>query len=77
MFAKDEMNWPGSEGIRPSVRLGWILLTGLAEELRLALDRALGRYDRRVAGSPPVAAIASSGLVRSKVPVASTRRPSR
>jgi hypothetical protein len=77
MFAKDEMNWPGSEGIRPSARLVWILLSGLAEELRLALDRALGRYDRRIAGSPPVAAIASSALVRSEVPAASTRRPSR
>ncbi|NJD28541.1 MAG: TIGR04190 family B12-binding domain/radical SAM domain protein [Chloroflexi bacterium] len=79
MFAKDEMNWPGAAGIRPTPRLAWILLTGLVDELRLAVDRALGRYDRRVAVSPAVApsAAPSSGFVRSEAPAASTRRPAR
>jgi hypothetical protein len=49
MSAKDEMNWPGSEGIRPTFRLAWILFLGLFEELRRAANRIMGRYDMRVA----------------------------
>lgn len=49
MAAKDEMNWPGSEGIRPTFRLAWILFLGLFEDLRRALNRIAGRYDTRVA----------------------------
>jgi B12-binding domain/radical SAM domain protein len=76
MFAKDEMNWPGSEGIRPTLRLAWIIATGLVEELRLIASRALGRYDGRVADEG-VAAPPRSAVVRSDAPAASTRRPSR
>jgi radical SAM superfamily enzyme YgiQ (UPF0313 family) len=49
MSAKDEMNWPGSEGIRPTFRLAWILFVGLFEDLRRASNRIVGRYDTRVA----------------------------
>jgi B12-binding domain/radical SAM domain protein len=48
MFAKDEMNWPGSEGIRPTPRLAWIVATGLVQSAVRSVDRALGRYDRHV-----------------------------
>ena len=51
MFAKDEMNWPGSEGIRPTPRLAWIVATGLLESAARAAGRALGRYDRHVLAS--------------------------
>ncbi len=47
MFAKDEMNWPGDEGVRPTLRLAWILATGFAVDVRRLAERALGRYDRR------------------------------
>ncbi|HET9681658.1 MAG TPA: TIGR04190 family B12-binding domain/radical SAM domain protein [Candidatus Limnocylindrales bacterium] len=48
MFAKDEMNWPGSEGIQVTPRLAWIVATGLVQSLIRSADRALGRYDRHV-----------------------------
>jgi B12-binding domain/radical SAM domain protein len=48
MFAKDEMNWPGSEGIRPTPRLAWIVATGLLAAGVRRVERALGRYDRHV-----------------------------
>lgn len=48
MFAKDEMNWPGSEGIRPTPRLAWIVATGVLQSAARGMERALGRYDRHV-----------------------------
>lgn len=49
LFAKDQMSWPGPEGIRPTVRLAWTLFTGAAEEFARILARAAGRYDTHVA----------------------------
>jgi len=51
MFAKDEMNWPGSEGIRPTPRLAWIIASGLVESAIRSVERAFGRYDRHVLAS--------------------------
>ena len=48
MFAKDEMNWPGSDGIRPTPRLAWIVAAGLVDGAARSVARALGRYDRHV-----------------------------
>ncbi|HYL40760.1 MAG TPA: radical SAM protein, partial [Candidatus Binatus sp.] len=48
MFAKDEMNWPGSEGIHPTPRLAWMVAGGLVESAVRSAERALGRYDRHV-----------------------------
>ncbi|HYL39898.1 MAG TPA: TIGR04190 family B12-binding domain/radical SAM domain protein [Candidatus Binatus sp.] len=48
MFAKDEMNWPGSDGIRPTPRLAWIVAGGLVAWGVRTAERALGRYDRHV-----------------------------
>jgi B12-binding domain/radical SAM domain protein len=44
-FAKDEMSWPGSGGIRPSWRLAWLVATGILETAGRELARAVGRYD--------------------------------
>lgn len=49
VFAKDQMNWPGPEGIRPSFRLAWTIASGFVEELGHAASRAIGRYDTHVA----------------------------
>jgi B12-binding domain/radical SAM domain protein len=51
MFAKDEMNWPGSEGIRVTPRLAWIIASGLVQSTVRGVERALGRYDRHVLAS--------------------------
>ncbi|MBI2324560.1 MAG: TIGR04190 family B12-binding domain/radical SAM domain protein [Chloroflexi bacterium] len=48
MFAKEEMSWSGTEGIRPTPRLAWTLLTGLVSEVAQAASRRRGVYDTHV-----------------------------
>ena len=48
MFAKDEMNWPGHEGPRPTLRLVRIVAEALAGHAALRVNQALGRFDRHV-----------------------------
>ena len=48
MFAKEEMSWSGTEGIRPTPRLAWTLLSGLASDIAQAVARRRGVYDTHV-----------------------------
>ncbi len=48
MFAKEQMSWSGTEGIRPTRRLAWMLLTGLVSEVAQAASRRRGVYDTHV-----------------------------
>lgn len=48
MFAKDEMNWPGREGLRPTLRLVRIVAGAILGRAALRIARALGRFDRHV-----------------------------
>jgi hypothetical protein len=51
MFAKDEMNWPGREGLRPTLRLVRIVAGAIVGRVALRINRALGRFDRHVMAS--------------------------
>jgi hypothetical protein len=49
LVAKDEMNWSGPKGIRPSFRLAGMVLAELKDEALRAASRAIGRYDVAIA----------------------------
>lgn len=49
LVAKDEMNWSGPKGIRPSFRLAGMVLAELTDEALRAASRAIGRYDVAIA----------------------------
>ena len=53
LVAKDEMNWSGPKGIRPSLRLAAMVLGGLSDEIVRNASRAAGRYDTHVVAASP------------------------
>lgn len=48
MFAKDDMNWPGREGPRPTLRLVRIVGGALRDHAIRRVSHALGRFDHHV-----------------------------